>query len=305
MGELFVEEGTLPGDDPHHLTRRRRHDLASRAAAGRRRSCGCAAASPSSTPRTISSRPPFCSSTRICRTSIRSMQIDDDHWEVTFDKIYSPGHEIGFSPDGRFLCMMNNLRENNCSVFNSSDPDPAQMEKDRACRGSAVARQVPEPVPHGVLDGQLEALSVDPASVAGRSGIMVVDTNTWTIIKEIQGIGPDLQTPGAHLRRQIRARRRSAASSASKRHRRHRRRDRRAGRHLAEQWRPPRLRHHPDRAGAHEAHPLVHALTGESDPHPSSLLPSPPPQAGKVQGGGTVPLSRGAEEGLLWRCQTR
>ena len=27
------------------------------------------------------------------------------------------------------------------------------------------------------------------------SGIMVVDTRTWTIIKEIQGIGPDLQTP--------------------------------------------------------------------------------------------------------------
>src|SRR5262249_56599434 len=27
------------------------------------------------------------------------------------------------------------------------------------------------------------------------SGIMVVDTTTWTIKKEIQGIGPDLQTP--------------------------------------------------------------------------------------------------------------
>ena len=27
------------------------------------------------------------------------------------------------------------------------------------------------------------------------SGIMVVDTKTWTILKEIQGIGPDLQTP--------------------------------------------------------------------------------------------------------------
>src|SRR5258707_2320071 len=26
------------------------------------------------------------------------------------------------------------------------------------------------------------------------SGIMVVDTSTWTIKKEIQGIGPDLQT---------------------------------------------------------------------------------------------------------------
>ena len=29
MGELFVEEGTLPGDDVRHLYRRRWHDLAS------------------------------------------------------------------------------------------------------------------------------------------------------------------------------------------------------------------------------------------------------------------------------------
>ena len=37
----------------------------------------------------------------------------------------------------------------------------------------------------------LSILHPSPAS----SGIMVVDTKTWTIIKEIQGIGPDLQTP--------------------------------------------------------------------------------------------------------------
>ena len=37
----------------------------------------------------------------------------------------------------------------------------------------------------------LSILHPSPAS----SGIMVVDTKTWTIMKEIQGIGPDLQTP--------------------------------------------------------------------------------------------------------------
>jgi thiocyanate desulfurase len=56
-------------------------------------------------------------------------KIDDDHWEIVFDKIHSPGHEIGFSPDGRFLCMMNNLRENNSSIFDSSDPDPTKWKK--------------------------------------------------------------------------------------------------------------------------------------------------------------------------------
>jgi hypothetical protein len=44
------------------------------------------------------------------------------------------------------------------------------------------------------LDGSKLYLSVlHPAPAA--SGIMVVDTKTWTIKKEIQGIGPDLQTP--------------------------------------------------------------------------------------------------------------
>ena len=44
----------------------------------------------------------------------------------------------------------------------------AQVEKARACGGSAVARQVSEPVPHGFFHGQLEALSFDPASIAGH-----------------------------------------------------------------------------------------------------------------------------------------
>ena len=48
---------------------------------------------------------------------------------MVFDKIHSPGHEIGFSPDGRFLVMMNNLRENNCSIFSCGDPDPTKWHK--------------------------------------------------------------------------------------------------------------------------------------------------------------------------------
>ena len=59
-------------------------------------------------------------------------RIDDNHWEVVFDKIFSPGHEIGFSPDGRFLCMMNNLRENNCCGVRRARPRSDQMEEDRA-----------------------------------------------------------------------------------------------------------------------------------------------------------------------------
>ena len=48
------------------------------------------------------------------------------------------------------------------------------------------------------IDGSKLYLSVlHPAPAA--SGVMVVDTKTWTIKKEIQGIGPDLQNSGHHL----------------------------------------------------------------------------------------------------------
>jgi hypothetical protein len=43
------------------------------------------------------------------------------------------------------------------------------------------------------MDGKKLYLSILHPSPA-RSGVMVVDTDTWTIKKEIQGIGPDMQT---------------------------------------------------------------------------------------------------------------
>jgi len=43
------------------------------------------------------------------------------------------------------------------------------------------------------MDDKKLYLSI-PHPSPGRSGVMVVDTDTWTIKKEIQGIGPDVQT---------------------------------------------------------------------------------------------------------------
>jgi len=43
------------------------------------------------------------------------------------------------------------------------------------------------------MDGSKLYLSILHPSPA-RSGVMVIDTSTWTIKKEIQGIGPDMQT---------------------------------------------------------------------------------------------------------------
>jgi hypothetical protein len=91
----------------------------------------------------------------------------ENHWEVTFDKIHSPGHEIGFSPDGRFLCMMNNLRENNCSVFSTEDPDPRNWKKIAHVEDPLWRGKYPNPF-HGLFSRFQEALPVGAASSARR-----------------------------------------------------------------------------------------------------------------------------------------
>ena len=194
MGELFVEEGTLPGDDPHGLTGADGtiwHPSGRWAATVVRLCGGIAILDAEKNFDPVA----FLQFNKDSPDQYPVMQIDKDHWSVTFDKIASPGHEIGFSPDGKYLCMMNNLRENNCSVFSSSDPDPRQWKKIAHIEDPLWRGKYPNPF-HMVfsLDGSKLYLSVlHPAPAA--SGIMVVDTATWTIKKEIQGIGPDLQTP--------------------------------------------------------------------------------------------------------------
>jgi len=193
MGELFVEEGTIPGDDVHGL-------------------CGADGTIWHPSGRWASTVVRLCGGQVILDAEknfepVAFLQfnkdapnqypvkkIDNDHWEVTFDKIFSPGHEVGFSPDGRFLCMMNNLRENNCSVFDSSDPDPRNWKKIAHIEDPLWRGKYPNPF-HMVfsMDSSKLYLSILHPSPAS-SGVMVVDTSTWKIKKEIQGIGPDMQT---------------------------------------------------------------------------------------------------------------
>ena len=128
MGELFVEEGTIPGDSPHTLTGADGtiwHPTGRWAATVVRLCGGIAILDADNNFNPVA----FLQFNKDSPDQYPVKRIDDDHWEVVFDKIFSPGHEIGFSPDGRFLCMMNNLRENNCSVFDVRDPDPTKWKK--------------------------------------------------------------------------------------------------------------------------------------------------------------------------------
>jgi thiocyanate desulfurase len=194
MGELFVEEGSLPGEDPLSLTGADGtiwHPEGRWAATVVRLCGGIAILDPEKNFDPVA----FLQFNKDMQGQYPVEQIDKDTWKVVFDQIHSPGHEIGFSPDGRFLVMMNNLRENNCSIFSCEDPDPRKWKKIAHVEDPLWRGKYPNPF-HMVfsLDSSKLYLSILHPSPA-YSGIMVVDTKTWTIIKEIQGIGPDLQTP--------------------------------------------------------------------------------------------------------------
>jgi hypothetical protein len=194
MGELFVEEGSLPGDDPLSLTGADGtiwHPEGRWAATVVRLCGGIAILDPEKDFEPAA----FLQFNKDSQGQYPVQKVDKDTWKVVFDKIHSPGHEIGFSPDGKFLVMMNNLRENNCSIFNSSDPDPRNWRKVAHVEDPLWRGKYPNPF-HMVfsIDSSKLYLTILHPSPA-FSGIMVVDTKTWTIIKEIQGIGPDLQTP--------------------------------------------------------------------------------------------------------------
>lgn len=193
MGELFVEEGTIPGDDVHHLSGADGtiwHPSGRWAATVVRLCGGQVILDAEKDFEPVA----FLQFNKDSPDQYPVKRVSSDHWQVTFDKIFSPGHEIGFSPDGRFLCMMNNLRENNCSVFDSSDPDPRKWKKIAHIEDPLWRGKYPNPF-HMVfsMDSKKLYLSILHPSPAS-SGVMVVDTNTWKIKKEIQGIGPDMQT---------------------------------------------------------------------------------------------------------------
>ena len=194
MGELFVEEGSVPGDSPHTLSGADGtiwHPEGRWAATVVRLCGGICILDPEKNFEPVA----FLQFNKDSQDQYPVVAAGTDTWTVTFDKIHSPGHEIGFSPDGNFLVMMNNLRENNCGIFSCVDPDPTKWRKVAHVEDPLWRGKYPNPF-HMVfsLDGSKLYLSILHPSPA-YSGIMVVDTKTWTIIKEIQGIGPDLQTP--------------------------------------------------------------------------------------------------------------
>jgi hypothetical protein len=113
---------------------------------------------------------------------------------VTFDEVKCPAHEAGFSPDGRIFTMMNNLRQNNMPVFDTSDADPRQWRKVTFVKDPQWVGEYPSPFHLCFsMDGTKMFVSVLHPKPA-RSGVVVVDTRTWRIVKKFEDVGPDCQT---------------------------------------------------------------------------------------------------------------
>jgi hypothetical protein len=122
------------------------------------------------------------------------VKVDRETWTVGMDRVISPAREAGFSPDGAYYCMMNNLRQHSMAVFDSSDPDPRRWKKIAFVEDPAWRESHANPF-HLVfsVDGRkvyCTLLRPEPAN----SSLVVVDTRDWRIAKLIDDIGPDAQT---------------------------------------------------------------------------------------------------------------
>ncbi len=115
-------------------------------------------------------------------------------WEIEFDDVKCVGHEAGFSPDGKFFTMMNNIEQNNMAVYDTSDPDPRKWNRITFVKDPEWVGDFPSPFHLCFsMDGSKMFVSVMHEKPA-KSGCCVVDTKTWKIIKKFKNIGVDCQT---------------------------------------------------------------------------------------------------------------
>jgi len=125
---------------------------------------------------------------------VKKIGTNPDMWEIDFPDIKCVGHEAGFSPDGKFFTMMNNINQNNMAVYDTSNADPRNWKKFTFVKDDKWVGNYPSPFHLCFsMDGSKMFVSVLYPK-PGKSGTCVVDTATWKIIKKFDNIGPDCQT---------------------------------------------------------------------------------------------------------------
>jgi hypothetical protein len=194
MAENLVERGQIPGDSPQTLTGLDAvvHHPDNRYSALILRMCAAALIVDRTNwePVTCLHMPKGSPG----NLPVNKVGSGPDVWEVTFDEVKNPAHEAGFSPDGRYFTMMNNLRQNNMPVFDTSDPNPRHWKKVTYVEDPEWVGEFPSPF-HLTFSMDRSKLFVSVLSPKPRnSGSVVVDSKTWKIIKRFKDIGPDCQT---------------------------------------------------------------------------------------------------------------
>lgn len=125
---------------------------------------------------------------------VKKVGSNPDAWEIKFPDIKCVGHEAGFSPNGKFFTMMNNIKQNNMAVFDTSDADPRKWKRIAFVKDDDWKGDYPSPFHLCFsMDGSKMFVSVLHPK-GDLSGCCVVDTKTWKIIKKFPKIGPDCQT---------------------------------------------------------------------------------------------------------------
>jgi len=125
---------------------------------------------------------------------VKKVFTDPDTWEIEFPDVKCVGHEAGFTPDGKFYTMMNNIRQNNMAVFDTSDADPRKWKRITYVKDPNWVGDYPSPF-HLCFSMDKSKMFVSVLSPKpAKSGTYVVDTGNWKIIKKFENIGPDCQT---------------------------------------------------------------------------------------------------------------
>ena len=121
-------------------------------------------------------------------------KINDDTWELVMDKVVTPAHQAGFSPDGKSFLFMNGVRQNNIMVWDSSDhANPSTWKKKAVVEHPDWRGAYPNTF-HMVFtpDGKKVYVTLWWPSPT-PNGIAVIDAVNWKVLKQID-LGPDMHT---------------------------------------------------------------------------------------------------------------
>jgi hypothetical protein len=125
---------------------------------------------------------------------VEKIHSNPDTWEIELDDVKCVGHEAGFSPNGKFFTMMNNIKQNNMAVYDTSEADPRKWKRFTFVKDPRWVGDYPSPFHLCFsMDGSKMFVSV-LFPRPSLSSCVVVDTKSWHIIKKFEDIGPDCQT---------------------------------------------------------------------------------------------------------------